>query len=93
MPTAGFEPVSSARDRPQTLALDRSATGVGKIYLLGPMKSAHSIKLLVSVLRNKKGRLKFSHSARLVYTDGIALVCFVCRPGLMLNVIYLEYLL
>ena len=27
---AGFEPVTPASDRPQTLALDRSATGTGK---------------------------------------------------------------
>jgi hypothetical protein len=28
MPPAGFGPVSPASDRPQTLALDRSATGI-----------------------------------------------------------------
>ena len=29
MPPAGFEPAVSASERPQTLALDRSATGIG----------------------------------------------------------------
>ena len=29
MPLAGFEPATPAGDRPQTLALDRSATGIG----------------------------------------------------------------
>jgi len=32
MPPAGFEPTISANERPQTKALDRSATGIG-IYL------------------------------------------------------------
>ena len=30
MPPAGFEPAMPAGDRPQTHALDRSATGIGK---------------------------------------------------------------
>ena len=30
MPPAGFEPAVSASDRPQTLSLDRSATGDGR---------------------------------------------------------------
>jgi hypothetical protein len=30
MPTVGFEPTISAGDRPQTDALDRAATGIGK---------------------------------------------------------------
>ena len=30
MPPAGFEPAVPASDRPQTLALDRSATGIGR---------------------------------------------------------------
>ena len=29
MPSAGFEPATPASDRPQTFALDRSATGIG----------------------------------------------------------------
>ena len=29
MPPAGFEPLIPAGDRPQILALDRSATGIG----------------------------------------------------------------
>ena len=31
MPPAGFEPATPASDRPQTLALDRSPTGIGKM--------------------------------------------------------------
>jgi hypothetical protein len=33
MPSAGFEPATPASDRPQTLSLDRSATGFG-VYVL-----------------------------------------------------------
>jgi hypothetical protein len=33
MPPAGFEPPIPAGNRPQTLALDRSATGIGFFYL------------------------------------------------------------
>ena len=29
MPSAGFEPSTTVSDRPQTLALDGSATGIG----------------------------------------------------------------
>ena len=31
MPLAGFEPTISADERPQTYALDRAATGTGKL--------------------------------------------------------------
>ena len=31
MPPAGFEPAIQATDQPQTLALDRSATGFGPL--------------------------------------------------------------
>ena len=31
MPTVGFEPTISAAERPQTYALDRAATGTGKL--------------------------------------------------------------
>ena len=30
MPPAGFEPTVSAGERPQTYALDRAATGIGR---------------------------------------------------------------
>ena len=33
MPPVGFEPTVSAGERPQTYALDRTATGTGIIYL------------------------------------------------------------
>jgi hypothetical protein len=32
MPPVGFEPTISAGEQPQTYALDRTATGTGKIY-------------------------------------------------------------
>ena len=31
MPPVGFEPTISARERPQTYALDRAATGTGHL--------------------------------------------------------------
>jgi hypothetical protein len=36
MPRTGFEPATTATKRPQTYALDRAATGIGKIisYIL-----------------------------------------------------------
>ena len=34
MPPAGFEPAIPARKRPQALALDRSATGIGNILII-----------------------------------------------------------
>ena len=33
MPPVGFEPTISAGERPQTHALDRAATGTGKLYI------------------------------------------------------------
>ena len=36
MPPAGFEPATPASDRPQTLSLDRSATGIGYHWNLKP---------------------------------------------------------
>ena len=32
MPPVGFEPTISAGERPQTYALDRAATGTGKVH-------------------------------------------------------------
>ena len=34
MPPVGFEPTISAGERPQTYALDRAATGTGKIPVI-----------------------------------------------------------
>ena len=34
MPPVGFEPATPASHRPQTFALDRSATGIGKIPVI-----------------------------------------------------------
>jgi len=33
MPPVGFEPTISAGERPQAYALDRAATGTGKIHI------------------------------------------------------------
>ena len=33
MPLVGFEPTNSARERPQTYALDRMATGTGCLVI------------------------------------------------------------
>jgi len=34
MPAAGFEPTFAAGERPQTYALDRAATGTGKLVII-----------------------------------------------------------
>jgi len=34
MPSVAFEPTTSPRERPQTYALDRAATGTGMLYLV-----------------------------------------------------------
>ena len=39
MPPVGFEPTVSAGERPQTYALDRAATGTGKLYILAYQNS------------------------------------------------------
>ena len=38
MPLVGFEPTISAGERPQTYALDRAATGTGKVSKLRHLK-------------------------------------------------------
>ena len=42
MPLVGFEPTISAGERPQTYALDRAATGIGR-PLLGHLFSKHNV--------------------------------------------------
>jgi hypothetical protein len=44
MPLAGFEPAVPASERPQTLSLDRSGTGIG-------FHMIRFVNILVSVLR------------------------------------------
>jgi len=39
MPPAGFEPMISVYERPQTYALDRAATGTGTLLTLLQLKS------------------------------------------------------
>ena len=41
MPPAGFEPAIPASERPQTYALDRAATGVGKLDIVYIVYSVH----------------------------------------------------
>jgi hypothetical protein len=43
MPLAGFESAIPASDRPQTLALDRSATGIGTLLYLAKVKPAATV--------------------------------------------------
>jgi hypothetical protein len=45
MPTVGFEPAISARERPQTHTLDHAATGIDKISINMPNLS-HQEKLI-----------------------------------------------
>ena len=40
MPAAGFESAIPASDRPQTVALDRSAAGIGTSYIITVIKSS-----------------------------------------------------
>ena len=42
MPSAGFEAATPASERPQTLALDRSATGIGKVIVVLGIKPGPS---------------------------------------------------
>ena len=48
MPLVGFKPATPASDRPQTLALNCSATGIGIILLLMKFKWGTTILILVS---------------------------------------------
>ena len=41
MPSAGFKPTSSARERQQTYARDRAATAIGYILTLGNKINLH----------------------------------------------------
>jgi hypothetical protein len=45
MPPAGFEPKVPASERPQTHALDRSATGIGSAFF-----GEHNVELTVELL-------------------------------------------
>ena len=46
MPPAVFEPATPASDRPQTLALDSSATGIGKRFPHFQENSCYVVSLL-----------------------------------------------
>ena len=47
MPPVGFEPAISAVEQPQTYALDRSATGIGK-NILSNLKVKETPELIAS---------------------------------------------
>ena len=50
MPQVGFEPTISAGERPQTYALDRTATGIGTDCRYSIILSHHSV-LGLNILR------------------------------------------
>ena len=55
--TAGFEPVIPASERPQTHALDRAATGIGKICRLEDKnKIIYCLEVTQFILRKGRGR-------------------------------------
>ena len=60
MPPAGFEPTISAGERPQTYALDRTATGTGKLikYIIKIM----SLYAVFSCKYSEKVFSNFFHS-------------------------------
>ena len=49
MPSAGFEPAIPAGERLQTLALDRSASGIGRIWLNIKIESSNSLKFSLNI--------------------------------------------
>ena len=57
MPTVGFEPTISARERPKTYALDRAATGAG--FLTIDACYVSNTKLMPYVLEHKLCWLAF----------------------------------
>ena len=50
MPPVGFEPTIAARERPQTYALDRTATGTGRLYSLYIPLIYYTLTVYVSVI-------------------------------------------
>jgi hypothetical protein len=54
MPSVGFEPATPASKRPQTHALDRTATGIGPAIFSDQKFSAHIIMSEAQVWRNYK---------------------------------------
>jgi hypothetical protein len=47
MPPSGFEPAIPASERPQTHALDRAATGIGRKTLYPPLRylTVHTLRI------------------------------------------------
>jgi hypothetical protein len=63
MPSVGFKPIISAGERPQTYALDRAATGTGKLivqYLI--YRIVHLLALIVSKFVKMSFGFKFSEN-------------------------------
>ena len=50
MPPVGFEPTISAGERPQTYALDRAATGTGKLRFVNVLKYESSCHRRINIL-------------------------------------------
>jgi hypothetical protein len=67
MPPAGFEPVIPAGDRPQTHALDRSATGIG-----------HSISQHTEFCCRRKYFMQgFKHKSALIFHESMVKKIFL----------------
>ena len=53
MPRVGFEPTISAGERPESYALDRAATGTGRVKLMFDLVRVRQKKLSVLIIQNK----------------------------------------
>ena len=73
MPSAGFEPAIPASERPQTHALDRAATGIGKESTAGLISicNARTLQHAVIIQRfsNSKDVPVLNHHAMSVYVE------------------------
>ena len=72
MPPAGFEPAIPGSDRPQTLALDRSATGIGDSSRSARQQviSLHSGTLERHFIEKRDDSLKISSWENFGFTEG-----------------------
>ena len=72
MPPAGFEPATPGSDRPQTLALDRSATGIGASSRSARQQviSLHSGTLERHFIEKRDDSLKISSWENFGFTEG-----------------------
>jgi len=56
MPTVGFEPTTTASERPQTYAFDRAATGMGVVRIVYQNIRVHLFLNNVVYLRRRKNQ-------------------------------------